>query len=135
MTAKELAQRLNGREYCQEMTNEDRKLAMQSGLVVIYGCSDDLVEIDGAIRDEAGCYEGDTFRVTKDGVVYAPDCGDSECAYYKAAVKEAKMIEAVWNNAGNPCWTYKTDIPHETFNIYEDGELYCEGIVFRVEEL
>ena len=32
-------------------------------------------------------------------------------------------------------WSYETDIPHETFNIYEDGEVWCVGIVFSVEDL
>ena len=32
-------------------------------------------------------------------------------------------------------WCYKTDIPHETFMIYDDGEPYCRGIVFSIEDL
>jgi hypothetical protein len=32
-------------------------------------------------------------------------------------------------------WTYKTDIPHETFEIYDNGKLYCRGIVFSVDEV
>ena len=42
--------------------------------------------------------------------------------------------EAVWG-AGGVSWTFETDIPHETFNIYENGELFCVGIVFRMEDL
>ena len=32
-------------------------------------------------------------------------------------------------------WTYRTDIPHETFMIYEDGEPYCRGIVFNIDDV
>ena len=27
-------------------------------------------------------------------------------------------------------WVYRTDIPHVTFMMYEDGEPCCRGIVF-----
>jgi len=30
---------------------------------------------------------------------------------------------------------YETDIPHETFDIYEDGEKFCRGIVFSIDSL
>ena len=32
-------------------------------------------------------------------------------------------------------WTYETEIPHAKFNIYEDDELSCVGIVFEMSEL
>ena len=46
-----------------------------------------------------------------------------------------REIEAVWCAPGKPTWSYETDIPHATFNICEDGELYCEGIVFSIDHL
>ena len=46
-----------------------------------------------------------------------------------------REIKAVWCAPGKPAWSYETDIPHEKFNIYEDGELFCEGIVFSLEDL
>ena len=46
------------------------------------------------------------------------------------------MITAVWcDPESGASWSYKTDIPHETFNIYEDGELFCIGIVFSIDDL
>ncbi len=49
-------------------------------------------------------------------------------------------ITAIWDgdtdeNGQLITWTYKTDIPHETYMIYEDGEPYCRGIVFSIENL
>lgn len=32
-------------------------------------------------------------------------------------------------------WTYATNVPHEKFMIYEDGEPYCQGIVFQNDAL
>lgn len=133
MTAKELAEMLNGREYGSVMTRDERKTAKESGLVVVYGYSDDCAELDGAIYDEVSCYDGGAFYVNRDGLLNDSDCSNRMCRYYKNALESAKKIEAVWG--AGPSWSYKTDIPHETFNIYEDGELFCVGIVFRVEDL
>ena len=138
MTAKELAEMLNGREYGNVMTRDERKTAKESGLVAVYGYSDDCAELDGAIYDEVSCYDGGAFYVNRDGLLNDPDCRNQMCRYYSDALKSAKKIEAVWGADGRengPAWSYKTDIPHETFNIYEDGELFCVGIVFNVEDL
>lgn len=41
----------------------------------------------------------------------------------------------MWHDGGCPCWTFETDIPHETFTIVEDGEIWCVGIVFSMKFL
>lgn len=136
MTAKELAQALDGREISCEIDELYEKRACESGLVVVFGYSDDNAEFRGAIDDEVGCFEGGTIRLTKEGVIQEPDCGEEDCKYFKECTKGAKTIEAVWDdNEVGAAWSYKTDIPHGTFNIYEDGELFCVGIVFSVEDL
>lgn len=138
ITAKELAERLDGREYGQELTYEDEKLAESNGLVVVYGASDDLMEIAGAIDDEADVYEGGVVRISRDGVLRAPDCDPEfrECPYYRAATKHNRKIKAVWCPEGTDfTWVYETDIPHEVFRVLEDGEHYCLGIVFSVNDL
>lgn len=138
MTAKELANMLSGREYGMEITKEEERQAADAGLLVFYGYSDDNVEIAGAYNDEVGAYNGAAIHLTKTGVLQEPDCDDfesCECPYFIAAKKEARTVEAMWHDKGGPCWTFKTDIPHETFHIYEDGELFCVGIVLSVEDL
>ena len=48
------------------------------------------------------------------------------------------IIEACWCEIVNGerfSWSYKTDIPHSTFVIWEDYEPYCLGIVFSVDDL
>lgn len=135
MTAKEMAMRLNGREYLEEITRDEENLAKENELVVVFGYSDDNTEVYGAIREEVGTYNGGMIYLTKDGV-FEPECGESDCPYYKAAIKDSKTIEAVWGDEKvGASWSYKTDIPHETFNIYEDGELFCVGIIFSLEDL
>jgi hypothetical protein len=52
MTAKELAQQLNGLPYPFRAPKALIAQAKQDGLVIVQGASDDLMELVGAIRDE-----------------------------------------------------------------------------------
>lgn len=135
MTMKEFAEMLSGREYGTEISRSEEQQAADAGLLVLYGYSDDNVEIAGTYNDEIGAYNGTTVHLTKTGVLQEPDCGQEDCSYYAAARDATKSVQAVWNDKGGPCWMFETDIPHETFNIYEDGELFCVGIVLNVEDL
>ncbi|MBQ9348657.1 MAG: hypothetical protein IJT94_15195 [Oscillibacter sp.] len=141
MTPKEFASRINSRFRGSELTAEEKRLARDSGLVVVYGASDDLMEIDGALDDEAGCFDGGTFHINRDGLVkWQDEDGDfcENCPYFKAVLKSAMKIRAVWHGRGNPCWTYETDIPHEEFTVRDKDdpeESYCIGIIFRLEDL
>lgn len=130
MNIKEFAEMLNGREYnYPQFTKEEIQAAKDNRFVIVYGASDDLMEFDGAIYDEGGCFDGGKVFFDKDGVSQ-----DGE--------EKANVIEAVWcdkertdENGNIITWTYKTDIPHETFMIYEDGEPYCEAIVFSIDDV
>ncbi len=135
VTAKALADLLDGNEYMDEIDPKEAEQAKASGLVIVFGCSDDLMEFRGAIHDEVGCYDGGIAYVTKDGILDNPDCDREACPYFAAARKGATPIKAVWHNNDGPCWTYETDIPHETFKIYDTGELWCVGIVFNMEAI
>lgn len=111
MTVFEFADGLNGREIGNEITPFEAKRAKDLGFVVVYGYSDDAAEFEGAFYDEIGCYDG--------GRVFE---------------RNGKYIDAVWCD-GEYSWTYKTNIPHATFDVYECGEKYCRGIVFDIREV
>ena len=138
MDAKELAAKLNGREYWHEITDEEVRQAKEAGLVVVFGASDDLIEFRGAIRDEGDCYDGGTVLIDTKGVLpswdSASECEESAQEYFERKAK-ARTITALWAKEPGYSWTYKTDIPHETFEIVEDGEPYCRGIVFNIGDI
>lgn len=135
MTSKELAALLDGNNYYNEIDKEQETIAAGNGLVVVFGYSDDNVELRGAIDDEVGAYDGTTFHVTRDGVLQMPECNCDKCKYFGIAKRAAAEIKAVWHNTGDASWTFETAIPHETFRIYENGELFCIGIVFSLNDL
>ena len=124
MTAKELAQRITGRHYMEELSEEEEILANKNGLIVVFGASDDLMELRGAINAEYDALNGWTCFINPDGTTSAKEEPGS-C-----------KLSAIWDKGnGAPVWTYETEIPHETFLVMDDGEPFCEGIVFALQDI
>ncbi len=136
MNIQDFADKLNGREYGKEITKEEEAQAKALGFVVVFGYSDDNAEFRGAIDDEVPCSDGGMIFLDKDGLFEGceHDCTANECKYLLEALEKTKIIEAVWAMEGYS-WIYKTDIPHATFEVFDDGEPYCRGIVFEMKEL
>lgn len=134
----EIARELNGSEYPLSISKGLSERAKAGGVVIVYGSSDDLIEFDGAIYDEAGAYEGGTFYIDAKGLLdrsQIEDGDDEAIADFVNRKKTARSIEAHWLADGRYSWTYTTDIPHATFEIVDDGEPYCRGIVFNLSDL
>lgn len=107
---KEVAEMLNGLEYGCEPSDDIMKILIENKMVIVFGASDDLIEMRGASEGEYGAYEG--------GMIYS---------------NKRRKITAVWCSSAkeNPyCFTYETDIVHECFEVVEEGDKYCQGIVF-----
>ena len=129
--AKELSNTVGSDDRWFDLTPSQKEFCKAHDIVVVYGYSDDNVEFDGAIREEVGAWEGAEIYVDTNGPIEPCEC---ECKYYKAAMKNAKRINAFWYLDGW-AWEFRTDIPHETFEFYSDGEPFCKGIVFYKEDL
>ena len=129
----EWAALLEGREYRQEISKEERALAKENNIVIVFGASDDLMEFMGAIDDELGCYNGGDTYINRYGII-ENKCPDDDCPYFYREQREGIKIKAIWSHDGYS-WVYETKIPHETFNIMEDGNTYCRGIVFSLDQL
>lgn len=145
MTPAEFAARLHGRTYRNEITRPESAEAKAAGLVVVYGYSDDNVELDGAVRDEISAYDGTTVFLGKDGEIHKPwdvliegELDESIFdAWFKRKASGVRSIEARWchKDADGFAWSFVTDIPHATFDISDDGEPFCRGIVFALTDL
>ena len=111
MNIQEFAKLLDGRQYHNEITVDEVEKAKELGYIVVCGYSDDGCEIYGAFREEYDCFNG--------GVI------EDE--------RLPKPITAVWCDKDRGCaWSYKTDMPYAEFNIFEDDELYCVGMVIEL---
>jgi len=135
LSVKELAAKLDGRKYLHEMNDEERQQAIESGLVVLYGRSDDLAVFDGAICDETGACECGLISAIylTHNKVFVNECSNPRCPYCEREM--AKCSRIIVRMSADGFWFYTTDIPHATFRIFEDGVLYCIGIVFHKDSL
>lgn len=145
MELKDYAQKYNC-EYPAEPWRHDISELKEKGIVVAYGVSDDLFELDGAILDEFDCY-GDTSVVFIDNV-FVPeslikdflDDVDDKYPMFSPMIeklfenqKDLKKIEIAHGDGAQ--FTYKPNFPAEFFDITEDGNLYCKGFVFNIKDL
>lgn len=136
MNKEALAKKLHGTEYPLRISSEIREEAKKAGLVIVYGASDDLMEFDGAIYDEVGVYDGGEAYVTSEGLLDDPEQLDlyEDDPKYKDLLEKrnnSQVIQAIWGK-NNMSFQYKTEIPHATFDVVEDDEIYCRGIVFEL---
>ncbi len=137
MTPEEAAAQLHGTEYGNEGPMELPARMKSEGLVAVYGASDDLVEFRGAIHDEVGAYNGTEVMMTPNGLLQNKCDEGDDCPNWTPDKHGAKIIKAIWCPEGDEkmSWAYETAIPHVTFDIMEDGEIYCRGIVFRLSDV
>jgi len=133
MNKKELATKLNGRESGNEISTTEEESAKNSGLVVIFGYSDDNMEIRGVVNEEIGTYNGGEAYFTNQGLL-ENDCDNEDCPHFEKLKEKSTKVEALWDTDGYS-WIYKINIPHATFEIMEDGEKYCRGIVFSLADI
>lgn len=131
-----LAGLLTGREYLSEMFKEEEQQAKAAGLIVIFGASDDLMEFRGFVDDER---DAPTIVLidAKGLLPFREDIehDDEALQDYFARAPQVRAVDALWAKEDGYSWTYRTDVPHATFEIVEGGEPYCRGIVIDVANL
>jgi hypothetical protein len=135
MTAKEVAEKLNGVSYDDKNTVIRGMLPSlrEAGLTVVYGDSDDLLEMEGAGDEEFGVYGGATIRLGVNFETIRNRCREDDCPYHKEETDAAPWFISIKDGEpGQDTWIIETNIPDvEWFDIMEDGKLYCEGFVFK----
>lgn len=135
MNIQEIANKLNGVQYREEgkiLTRQFCKELYHEGIVVVIGQSDDLVEFAGAVSVELGAYD---HYFNSKGIV-RNECDCDECPYFQRMMREVVYyVKPKWCETPEYAWTYDTNIPHATFDVMEDDEKYCRGIVFKLSDL
>lgn len=142
MTKEEFAEMLDGSEYPFNLSPDNRKLAKAFRFLVVNGASDDLVEFDGIFAEELNAYQGTTAHVTIEGELLPEVTEDDAEVLKKHGVldyvqddlrTEAIKIEAEFEPPDSDyAWLIKTEAPHAEFDIMEDGEKFCRGIVLQL---
>lgn len=128
----ELVEKLNGCDYREGPRKEHEVFAKENNLVIVFGYSDDCIELRGTVVEELGA--PGLVYLNASGIINNK-CDDDSCPYFHDMKGRCITIEAEWCKSKDLMWTYKTDIPHMTFQMVEDGEVAAEGIVFSMQDL
>ena len=140
MNLQEFTAKLNGREYRNEITKAEEAFAKENGWLVLFGQSDDSVELRGAIYDEVSAMEGADLHFANKQLIEVEEPFediDKQITFLAkyGLLLEGKKVEAVWDEEKDFVWTFETDIEHVAFDVLEDGEPFCRGIVFDLNKI
>lgn len=150
MTKEQLSAQLNGIEYktFDKIIKNLEPEIKASGLLIIFGESDDLVEFRGIFDDEIGAFKGkDNIRIDSNGLIHkchiimeewSDDIDDDDLfKMIKEYVKrrEHSIIVSAKYYLDGYLWVIKTDIPHATFDILISGDKFCKGIVIDFKDV
>ena len=120
MNAKEFAESLSGRTAGKEITETECDLAHRSNWLVLFGHSDDCVECRGFLTDEFPEQEIMIFHSNKLNKLISSD----ECEYNpKLVIVGYYSLDGIWSIL------ISGKVDYYSFDIYQNEELYCIGVV------
>lgn len=129
ITAKELAAQIDGRRRKNELTKEEKALALQSGLLIILAAGGDGLFLEGAIQDEYDQQSRFTFHVSK----------NTNNGLWEIEKKRGGNLQFSFkcNTKLNHAFEISTSLEHCKFTVLdEDGDgLYCIGLVIDLNQL
>lgn len=139
MKRTELARLLHGSE--RPVARELSAKAARAGLVVLSG---PFAHFNGAIEgtaqlmDDNGNSTSGTVYFDAKGVLPEYDDIDTDSEAdardYFDRKRLAASVDVTHHTNGRYRWTFSTAIPHSTFDMVDDGELYARGIVFSLAD-
>lgn len=128
MTSLELSTELNGRDADDKFTRYVVKISKENKLVIVTAIGRDTVFFNGAITEE--------FDLFKGGAIYLIKEGNEYVAYTKQSDKgDRKKIEAFYESSRIFQWSFRTLIPHSTFDVKKGDKNFCKAIVFSLEDV
>lgn len=143
MTKEHLAELFNNRQYGNEIDKEEEQVAKENNLLVVFGYSDDCVELRGVINEEFS--EGTTIIFGRKGETIFIDTDTNDINGYEdfdGVFKRCKKLEAIQvdncsvepegyvaSEHGMNGWEFKTDLQYSEFSIYDDDDLHGKGLV------
>ncbi len=142
MTPQELAEKMNGVEYGEEKNYAE--IAKENRLVILQGCSDDLIEAVGYVRDDA--YVGEEDIVFLDNVGFLDQTIEIDMpvaaalSYFENLKKkydDAIKVNVKWCPDGSDySWEISVDetVDHAYFDVLEYGDKFCRAVVVKVPD-
>ncbi len=150
MTKEQLAAALDGVQYGEEDDVLKRFNLSQTDFVVVYGASDDLAEVRGALNDEFGVgtkYGSIAFRLYhnyESGLIdfvenleLSGDFNESTTELiFSALGRDVVEFANVAKANEHHLFQFESDnIQFAPFKVMDEDELYCIGCVFSLEDV
>ena len=133
-TAESFAALINGRQYLKELSKDEEAIAKDNNLVVCFGQGDDELIFCGAIQDQLGAYGGVEAYVINGNAIrdYQYDEDVAVLARYGYTSKPSIKVVSEWcPDEFEGSWLIGVEgIEGFHFDIMEDDDLYCRGVVF-----
>jgi hypothetical protein len=134
MTKSELAKQLQGTDY-----SEITKIQVPKGFVIVFGYSDDLIEVMGDIVEEFGAYGGGAIFF-HDKLVFQvqsklQDLDKTPNPFGSTNDTLSQLPKITTEGLTRDGWKFETNIPNSKFDILKDGEFFSEGLVIDINEL
>jgi hypothetical protein len=129
------AEAITGRQYGDELTKAEEKELKNLGYVAIFGYSDDNTKIllRGAIYDFIDADNGTEFKLRSTHIL-PNNCG-CNCEYCGFNSVKAEEIQVILDEDESFTWVFRTSVTHATFNIFDQAEPYCRGIIIDTRDL
>lgn len=145
LTKEKLAELLDGRDLRGKYDYPTTQEVEDSNLVVLYGRSDYLIEVRGAVYNSI-CIDGEC----KLALVLAGEEIDDEEDVTNMDIPAVLPLSDEYDQSDNPrlitvqyCsldntiadWEFDTVLPHATFLLNKEGKPFCKGIVIDIDEV
>jgi len=139
LTAEQFARLLDGRECGEEISKEEEAIAAESRLFVFFGDSDDGLKVLGILCDFFSAIGGRKVTIAK--VINSPYWAyvteqTKALVSIFVQIRDSFVVNAIWNpDDPDTTWLIATDVPSFPFDIMEDGNLFCRGIVIAESDV
>lgn len=146
-TITEVAMLLDGQKDNRPGDDEVKTLLKSLGFVVVYGLSDDLIEIAGVSYVEIDAYRGrfrdgehQDLRFTSEGLVddHTPPYDEEKGEFVdvpEAPPPPGAAIVDVHFGKDDLFWVFETEAPHASFTTTLHGTPFCRGLVLDLANL
>lgn len=147
LTKENLAEMLNGHDVLnRDMYGVPTNMEVwNNNLVVLYGHSDDLIEVRGAVHDEIDSYGEDKLALILAGEKIDDDEDEMNIdipGIFRLSEDyghddNPRLITVRYGSVENTQadWEFDTDMPHATFMLNKKGKPFCKGIVIDLDEI
>lgn len=131
-----LIKKLHNSKYPFRLTKQVIQYLGSLNLILVYGQSDDMISVSGAINDDEYISGNMSILLSKKGILKDNESldTDNELLAWKEQKDNSKEIKILWDSNGY-LWEYETEIPHDEFDILDGEDKYCKAMIISMDKL